>query len=58
MTGFEPKDTEDRVIPIVVPNNEMFVKLIHYMPEDDYQFVMHAFERAEKRMREEEGVTE
>jgi transcriptional regulator with XRE-family HTH domain len=47
-----------RVIPIVVPDSERFVRLVKYMPEDDYQMVMHAFERAEKRMREAEGVIE
>jgi transcriptional regulator with XRE-family HTH domain len=53
MTGDEPI-LEERVIPIVVPDSERFVKLVKYMPEDDYQMVMHAFERAEKRLREEE----
>ena len=46
--------TYEHKIPIVVPDSERFVKLVHYMPEDDYQMVMHAFERAEKRLREEE----
>ena len=47
-------DETARVIPIVVPDSERFVKLVKYMPEDDYQYVMHAFERAEKRLKEEE----
>ena len=55
MTGFEPDDDEKRVIPIVVPDTERFVKLVHFMPEDEYQMVMAAFERAEERMREAEG---
>lgn len=40
--------------PIVVPNSERFVKLIRYMPTEDYVMVMEAFERAEKRLKEEE----
>lgn len=45
----------ERKIPIVVPDNERFVRLIHYMPVEEYQMVMEAFERAEKRMKEAEG---
>ena len=44
--------------PIVVPDSERFVKLIHYMPESDYQMVMEAFAKAEQRMKEEEGESE
>jgi transcriptional regulator with XRE-family HTH domain len=59
ITGVEPeKDVIERSIPIVVPNSEKFVKLTQYMPEEDFQMVMHAFERAEERMREAEGETE
>lgn len=59
ITGVEPeKDVVERSIPIVVPNSEKFVKLTQYMPEEDFQMVMHAFERAEERMREAEGVIE
>lgn len=55
----DPSESEpQRVIPIVVPDSARFVKLVHFMPEDDYQMVMHAFERAEERMREAEGVIE
>ena len=51
----DPSEIEpQRVIPIVVPDSERFVRLVKYMPEDDYQFVMHAFERAENRLKEEE----
>ena len=50
--------TYENKIPIVVPDSERFVRLVKYMPEEDYQLVMHAFERAEKRMKEEEGETE
>ena len=46
---------DDRCIPIIVPDSERFVKLVNYMPSSDYIMVMEAFERAEKRMREEEG---
>jgi transcriptional regulator with XRE-family HTH domain len=54
MTGDEPVDNE-RVVPIVIPNTEAFIKLTHYMPEEDYQMVMKAFEKAAKRMKEAEG---
>lgn len=43
-----------REIPIVVPDSERFVKLVHYMPQSDYIMVMEAFSRAEKKMREAE----
>jgi hypothetical protein len=51
------KEDEDsgRKISIIVPDSERFVKLVHYMPSDDYVMVMKAFERAEKKMREVEG---
>ena len=51
----EATETKQRTIPIVVPNNEMFVKLIHYMPTEDYRMVMTAFEKAKQRMEEAEG---
>lgn len=44
--------------PIVVPDSERFVKLVHYMPQEDYIMVMEAFSRAEMRMREAEGGDE
>ena len=57
LMGFDVEKTPsgDKKIPIIIPNTEAFVKIVHYMPEEDYQMVMAAFERAEKRMREEEG---
>ena len=58
MTGFEPDIPEERVIPIIIPDNERFVKLVSYMPTEDYRMVMEAFARAEKRMKEEEGGIE
>lgn len=51
----EKEDTRVREIPIVVPDSDRFVKLIRYMPHEDYIMVMHAFEKADKKMREEEG---
>lgn len=50
----EPDKPSGRVVPIVVPDSERFVKLVHYMPQDEYMMVMQAFERAEKRLKEEE----
>lgn len=59
ITGIEPEqNVVERQIPIVVPDNDRFVKLVNYMPEEDYQLVMKAFEKAEKRMKEEEGENE
>ena len=51
----EKNEEHQKVIPIVVPDNERFVKLVSYMPQDEYFMVMQAFERAEKRLKEEEG---
>lgn len=48
----------ERVIPIIIPDSERFVKLVSYMPTEDYRMVMEAFSRAEERMKEEEGGTE
>ena len=39
---------------IVVPDSARFVELIKYMPEEDFQMVMEAFARAEKKMKEAE----
>ena len=50
----EENEEHQKVIPIVVPDNERFVKLVSYMPQDEYFMVMQAFERAEKRLKEEE----
>ena len=47
-------ETEERIIPIVVPDNERFVELVKYMPNDEYIMVMDAFSRAEKRLKEKE----
>ena len=41
--------------PIIVPDSERFIKLVHYMPQEDYVMVMDAFYRANKRMEEAEG---
>lgn len=48
-------DINDRA-KIVVPDSERFVKLISYMPQDEYIMVMKAFEKAEKRLKEAEGA--
>lgn len=49
-------DEDTRKIPIVVPDSDRFVKLIKYMPHEDYIMVMHAFEKADKKMREAEDA--
>lgn len=40
--------------PIVVPDSERFVRLVHYMSQEDYITVMEAFLRAEKLMKQAE----
>ena len=40
--------------PIVVPDSKRFIKLVHYMPQEDYVMVMEAFSRAEARLRQAE----
>ena len=40
--------------PIIVPDSERFIKLVHYMSQEDYIMVMDAFYRANKRMEEAE----
>ena len=45
-----------RRTPIIVPDSERFVKLVHYMPQEDYIMVMDAFHRANEKMEEEERM--
>ena len=52
--GWTDEPSARRVIPIVVPDSERFVKLVHYMSTADYVLVMQAFERAEKKLKEAE----
>lgn len=52
MTGVEPSN--NRQLPIVVPDTERFIKLVNYMPQDVYIMVMDAFSDAERRLREAE----
>ena len=53
MTGVEQSSDRERA-RIVVPDSELFVKLVHYMPQDEYLMIMDAFERASQRMKEAE----
>lgn len=53
--GWTDEPSTRRAIPIVVPDSERFVKLVHYMSTADYVLVMQAFERAEKKLKEAEG---
>jgi transcriptional regulator with XRE-family HTH domain len=56
LMGFDVnKESSTLSIPIVVPDSERFVKLIRYMPHEEYKLVIDAFAKAEKRMEEEEG---
>ena len=59
LMGFdvERNANEDRnsSIQIVVPDNQRFVKLLDYMPQEDYLMVLSAFEKADQRMRLAEG---
>lgn len=52
--GWTDEPSTRRAIPIVVPDSERFVKLVHYMSTADYVLVMQAFERAEKKLKEAE----
>lgn len=56
MIGVEPTVDIDERARIVVPDSERFVKLVHYMPQDEYLMVMEAFEKANKRLEEEENA--
>lgn len=59
LMGFDVERNENRKkVPIVVPDTERFVKLISYMPQDEYIMVMEAFEKAEKRLKEAEEAGE
>lgn len=52
MTGEEPAH-EERRLPIVIPDSEMFVKITSNMSAADYEMVMDAFDRTYKKMQEE-----
>lgn len=52
MTGVEQRSESFRV-PIVVPNNEQFVKLAQAMSPQDYETVMRIFEKAHQKLRDE-----
>lgn len=52
LMGIEESQPSERRIPIVVPNSEQFVQIVHYMSNDDYVMVMDAFERTYKKMKE------
>lgn len=55
LMGFDVERTESRKkVPIVVPDTKRFLKLISYMPHEEYIMVMEAFEKAEKRLKEAE----
>ena len=40
---------------IVIPDSNMFRKLVDYLTPDEYETVMTLFDRAHKRMKESEG---
>lgn len=42
--------------PVIVPDSELFLKLVHYMTQEDYIMVTDAFYRASERMKEAEGA--
>lgn len=53
MTGVDQVEEAEVKIPVIVPDNQRFVELMKYMTPDDYEMVMQAFERANKRYEEE-----
>jgi DNA-binding XRE family transcriptional regulator len=62
LLGYDVKKEEDeslrKRIPIVVPDAQRFVKLLDYMPQDDYLMVLAAFEKADQRLKLAEGENE
>lgn len=53
LLGFDvPKEAPHRDVPIVIPNSEMFTKIVHYMSHADYVTVMEIFDKTYKKMRE------
>lgn len=55
LVGRIDEEIDRERMAIVVPDSERFVRLIHYMTQEEYIAVMHVFENADKRMREAEG---
>ena len=44
-------DQSSAGVAVVIPDNEMFRKILKYMTSDDYNLVMEAFDRTYKRMK-------
>lgn len=51
LMGFDVERNANTVA-IVIPDSELFKKVLLYMPDDDYAMVMEAFLRTEKIMKE------
>lgn len=53
MTGEEPTVLGKEQIPVVIPDSEKFRQIMENMSVSDYEMVMDAFARTERKMREE-----
>ena len=51
LMGFDVEKVSSSV-PIVVPNNELFTKVVKFMKPDDYVTVMTIFEKTYNKMKE------
>lgn len=51
LMGFDVEKVSSSV-PIVVPNNELFNKIVNFMEPDDYVTVMTIFEKTYNKMKE------
>ena len=52
LMGFDVEKVYSSPVPIVVPNNELFNKVVRFMSPDDYVTVMTIFEKTYNKMKE------
>ena len=53
LLGFDvEKEAPKSKTAIVIPNSEMFTKIVHYMSTADYETVMGIFDKTYKKMKE------
>ena len=55
LMGFDVEKEQEEESQIVIQNIEQFSALLRYMDREDYEFVIAAFDRANKRMKENGG---
>ena len=55
LMGFDvERNYTPRQLPIIVPSNEEFIRIVQHMTTEDYETVMTIFERTYKAMKAEE----